>query len=228
MSEFREIWAQAIQAGQEMTLTPAAGDRPFEKLLKGRARDGMVFYERGEAYEYLNKLESAERDYAKAERLLPLEHWKEVARRSLLRVRYKHSRAGVGPGAHLQWDAFHDVHTLPRLQHKLRVRALSALARIDSEVDSALTDLRSCLEEVLVEQLQTVPRAEWSYELTFREKTGVLQSRRGVPNTVARDMQLLWRIGNKAAHPDGSVERRDADSAIKCFVRVLRHFYAGR
>ena len=224
MSSFREIWREAIGSGQEMMLKPQSAKQRFDQLLSKHGQDGMIFYERGEAAEYLGDVKSAERDYSKAVRLLPLEHWRVVARRSLARVRHELDPTNPGPGKDLQWDAFHDVHGVPRAPDKVRVRALSALARIDSEVDSALMDLRSCLEEVVVDQLRSVSRRDWPK--TLEEKIELLKSHEIAPSDIVKDMHQVRQIGNKGAHTDRTIERRDIDSAISTFVRVLRHFYA--
>lgn len=220
MSKFRDIWAQAILAGQQMMRNPQLGDRPFGQLLSKYPQDGMIFYERGEAFEYLNELERAERDYAEAERLLPLPHWKLVARRALARVQGSRCPEDIRAGEQsLQWKAFHDVHAVPHAPHKVRVRALSALARIDSELRSALTDLRSCLEELVVCRLR---RAHTVLPSDLEGKIRLAELSRIAPANIVENMHQLRQIGNSATHTGGTLESRDVDSAIRALVLILR------
>jgi tetratricopeptide (TPR) repeat protein len=128
MSLFRKVWAEAIAANQELALNRSRGEAQFQHLLEKCPDDGMVYYERGEAYEYLKDFEKAESDYRIAESLFPLKHWKAIAREGLARVQYqKQSPAGQPrPPKDTQTAIIHRIHTVPQLPHEMRVDALSA------------------------------------------------------------------------------------------------------
>ncbi len=222
MSTFRRIWSSAILAGQQMALDPQVGDRPFEILLQKHPSDGMVLYERGEAFEYLGAWDRAEHDYEEAEQLLILPQWKAVARRAQARVcSRRHSPAASTRDESLQWSAFHLVHAAPRAPHKLRVRAISALARIDSEPESGVADLRSCLEELVVATYRrSAPAVPPPRDL--EEKIRMLGLLRIAGTEIIGDMHLLRRIGNKGAHADAVLDPGEIESAVRAFISLLK------
>jgi hypothetical protein len=86
MSEYRRIWVEAIKANQRMLLNRSAGAEDFERLLARHPADGMLFLERGEAFEWLKLLDEADADYRQAEVRLTSPHWKEVARLAQRRI----------------------------------------------------------------------------------------------------------------------------------------------
>src|SRR5688572_12300748 len=90
MTTHRQYWIDAIKANGDMALNPRKGKRAFESLIaETGGEDGMIFYERGEAHEYLQELDNALEDYDKAEAKMPLSSWKEVARIGQLRIKGK-------------------------------------------------------------------------------------------------------------------------------------------
>jgi hypothetical protein len=114
-----------------------AGTRQFEKLFALHPDDGMIFYERAEAFEHLGLLNDAEADYKRAERFLTSPHWKDVARLAVVRVdrcRIKSADRSCGVP---QWDLFHRVHGVREVPHAIRKRALSAISRAATEPESA-------------------------------------------------------------------------------------------
>ena len=70
MSDYRRIWVEAIQANQRMVIERFEGAAQFERLLAKHPNDGMLFLERGEAFEHLRLLDEAEADYTQAEACL--------------------------------------------------------------------------------------------------------------------------------------------------------------
>ena len=85
MPEPRNIWMQAIRASQELALDKRKGESVFIQLLHTNPKDGMIYYERGEAYEYLGEYSLAESDYTAASEFffqnigarLHVKHWQE-------------------------------------------------------------------------------------------------------------------------------------------------------
>jgi hypothetical protein len=198
-----------------MVLDPRLGEHAFDELLSKHPEDGMVFYERGEAFEYLGDLQRARQDYERAEQLILMPQWKAVVRRALQRVTIPESFKT----APAQWIASHAVHLVPEAPHKLRVMALSALARIDSE-QSAVGDLRTCLEEMVDDLCRTFapeipPREELEVQIRM------LRGLRVAPEDVVDAMDLLRRIGNKGVHPGHTLEPQQVDDAIRSFIQVL-------
>src|SRR3989442_2283790 len=122
MSNYRRIWAEAIRANQSLALNRDDGTSMFEQLVRRHPEDGMIFYERGEAFEHLGFLDQAEQDFTEAARLLTSPHWKDVARLALHRIGRKRSADTKGRVVSVgtpQWDAFHRVHGLPQLPHDM-------------------------------------------------------------------------------------------------------------
>ncbi len=93
-----------------MALDPRLGEHAFDELLRRHPEDGMVFYERGEAFEYLGDIQRARQDYERAEQFILMPQWKAVVRRALQRVTIPESFKT----APAQWIASHAVHLVPR------------------------------------------------------------------------------------------------------------------
>ncbi len=223
MSQFREIWVKAIRANKELALGRPGAEREFDRLMREYPDDGMVFYERGEAFEYRHEVGRAEADYAAAERLFLVPHWQVVARMGRSRLhqqqqKFRESRMSQEPMT--QWEAFHRVHTVPQAPHELRVHALSAIQRIDSEPGSAATDLRRCLEEVVQTKLNRMQhRPSGSFDLVA--KIDFLKTAGAAPPHIAVRMHRLRQDGNQGAHGSAGRPQRTLNAILADFVAVL-------
>jgi len=79
MSKWRNIWHDAVDANSEMMNDTDSGLIEFYQLLKDHPDDGMIYYERAEAYEYLGQKTEALKDYQIAKDKLPRAKWNKLA-----------------------------------------------------------------------------------------------------------------------------------------------------
>jgi tetratricopeptide (TPR) repeat protein len=89
MSNWNEITRSASDAQKIMVGNKADGEEEFERLLRYYPNDGMIYYQRGQGFEYHEEYEKAARDLEKAEILFPMAKYKIMAREALERVREK-------------------------------------------------------------------------------------------------------------------------------------------
>jgi len=227
MSVFRDIWAKAILASQELALNRAKGEAAFGKLLETYPNDGMVYYEWGEAYEYLKLFDLAESSYKAAEEFFPIPHWKAVAREGLARVRHKKQSPRAELSKENLWTIFHRIHAVPQIPHKVRVDALSAIARFDSEPHVTAAQLRSCLEELVITLLD---KAHISYAdaKTLESRIALLESLGIVSPSVATRMDKVRDLGNKGTHPEKRRKHVNFRPIISDFADVIEAIGASR
>jgi len=217
MSEWRRIWAKAIRANQKMCMNLEEGEKSFAELLRKHPDDGMILYSRGEGYERLRMWAQALSDYSEAARLMPAPHWKDVARAAADRVRCEMTNLRT-PAASLVWTAFHRVYGAYRAPHRVRVEALSAITRFDSESASAAASLRNCLQEVVRELL-----GRFGADVAIRDDKELVKqiewlSENGkVSSDVGALMGRVRRIGNKATHGKGA----EFEAVLRDFPEIL-------
>lgn len=89
MSNWRLIMNRAEVAKDKMFLDLDEGKTIFQDLFDEFGSDGMIFLERGQAYEHHNLFTEAADDYEMAQSLFPMQSWKETAANHLLRVNKK-------------------------------------------------------------------------------------------------------------------------------------------
>ncbi len=78
--------AKAEEAKSIMIGDIEEGKIKFESLLAEYPTDGMVYFKRGEAYEYHGAIQKAESDYQQAYKLFPMTEWKNRASERISRV----------------------------------------------------------------------------------------------------------------------------------------------
>ena len=86
MSEWGPIMKDAEEAKSIMIGDIEEGEIKFESLLAEYPTDGMVYFKRGEAYEYHGEIQKAKSDYQKAYKLFPQTKWKNIALEGISRV----------------------------------------------------------------------------------------------------------------------------------------------
>ena len=201
MSEWRTIWKKAIRANQELELNRPSGEAAFQRLLKAHPGDGIVYYERAEAYEYIGQLDLVEADYTMAEGRLVLPHWKKAAREGLVRIRHRRQSpaATTRPQQRDLWALVHCMHAFPGLPPEVRVDAILAIVRADSEPHASATELRTCLER-LVGPLLRDPLTGSQYAGTLSNGIQQLKRRGMVPPSEGDRMAHVLEEGNAGAH----------------------------
>jgi len=83
------IMNQSENAKNKMYTDIEEGENQFKRLLNQFGDDGMIYLERGRAYEYHEFFDKAAHDYKFALSLFPMQSWKETASNHLSRVEQK-------------------------------------------------------------------------------------------------------------------------------------------
>ena len=86
MSRWREIMAEAEEAKSIMIRNLEEGEIKFKSLLAEYPTDGMVYFKRGEAYEYHGEIKKAKSDYQQAHELFPMPEWQNRASEGISKV----------------------------------------------------------------------------------------------------------------------------------------------
>lgn len=86
MSRWGPIMAEAEEAKSIMIRNLEEGEIKFKSLLAEYPTDGMVYFKRGEAYEYHGEIKKAKSDYQQAYKLFPMTEWKNGALEGISRV----------------------------------------------------------------------------------------------------------------------------------------------
>jgi tetratricopeptide (TPR) repeat protein len=222
MSTWRKIWTEAISANHELCLNRSKGESAFRRLLEAHPDDGMIYYERAEAYEYLNELDAAEADYKTAEKYFPVMHWKTVAREGIARIQLKKQAAKAASTLpnDTQWGIFHRVHAVPQIPHEIRVDALSAIARFDSEPHIAAAQLRLCLEQLVVALLEKI-HVDYSDAGTLEKRIALLDSLEVIPSPIVLQMDRLRDLGNKGIHAEKRKRPVNFSPCMSAFADIV-------
>jgi len=145
---YREIWYLSLKANQMMVKNNDVSATAFIELLEKFPNDGMLYYERGEAFESLRDYQKAKKDYELALMYFPNPKWKNVAYEGLKRTQNKITPTNKMHRLNLdmRWNYFHFVHNFIYIPHIMRVFVLSALERYDEEEKLLSTgEFRICL-----------------------------------------------------------------------------------
>jgi tetratricopeptide (TPR) repeat protein len=204
-SRWRCITDRAIKARELMMRDREQGEAEFERLLSRYGEDGMILYQRGRAYESLHSYERAHHDYAQAERLFPMQEWKDRARTARERV------AKILEERHAQenWldSAFTALGTwcseLGDLPDSLRQEVDLALRDALEAPQQAAVALRRCLEGLLDLDAPERGRVSQSNE-DLSTRVRALDA----PDAIVSHMHCVRIMGNIGAHP-GELTSKD-------------------
>lgn len=86
-TDWRYVASEVRKAGELLRRNRQEGEARFEEILSDYPDDGMVYLERGRARGATGNKNGAEQDLVKAQRLLPLPKYKELAGQELRRLR---------------------------------------------------------------------------------------------------------------------------------------------
>lgn len=86
MSNWREIMTSAQETKEQLIKERALGEKAFDELLKRFPCEGMVYFKRGEAWDFTDQPELALCDYKRAVRLFRMENWRKRAKAAIERV----------------------------------------------------------------------------------------------------------------------------------------------
>jgi hypothetical protein len=228
MSEWRMIWIEALSANRKLLNNLDEGGNEFDDLLVKYNSDGMVFYERAEAYELLEdrkKLEdykNALLNYERAFENFPVDHWKNLAKLGINRILEKlDGKKDIDPND--QWSIFHRIHALQEIDLITVFDSLVAITLYDSEPHETALLLRCCLESIVLLLLPDIgdedkDKGLWVlinlleenyYERIVKIDTGIISK-----------MHKVRRIGNKAAHPKDRLVYKSFPECAQPFIEV--------
>ena len=219
METWSEIWRGAIGNYCEAVTTrdPIAA---FAELLAQYRADPMVFYERGEAFEYCGQFQAAIADYERATGF-PAPQWKLVATHALERART--GKPDVSDERRYRAEALHRVHGFPALGLERMYAALSGIHGAGTQPKQTLAALRGVLES-LVEGLLEGHGLPADREL--KRRTSLLAEERVVSNKVRGMMDRLWDQCNALHH--GAELRHDIHETIELFLQLLAELSRAR
>ncbi len=239
MSTWREIWKKSLEANSLMFFNEEAGLKQFDNLFedykdkKTGKKDGMIFYARAEAYELQEKNELAMKDFKEAEKLFPVDHWKEVASKSCQRIKLNKSAEEAykqDDFIEYLWFVFQKVYEFVYLDDFVRYVCLSAISRASSEWPLSLIDFRTVLELQVNSLLAKNNRdsTDLNYAIDNLISHNIVND-----DSIIKKMHIIRKNGNEATHDVKNIrdihkmsikEAKEELKKIKCFYSVLEFF----
>jgi hypothetical protein len=214
MRPLRPIFEQAKQAKETLIQDRAKGEELFRELVEGtRGMDGMVYYQRGLAYEAMEELELALADYHKALRFIintKNVDWRQKVRDAIARVE------------HQLRDSFQ--LSLPTIPEPSIAKIFKEAMDSRLEAREALAACRSVLEGVVDYAIKTsklpVPsRTDLSEKIRMLKDSGL------VSTTLKSHMDTIRVLGNSAVHRE-PVSPGDAEVSRKALEAVVRGIFS--
>lgn len=93
-----DVTRRAHEAARTLRVDRVRGEREFQRLLQEFPNDGMVYFQRAQAFEGVGALDDAVADYSRAASLLKYPSWISKARESANRLRQQyHQVPGAAP-----------------------------------------------------------------------------------------------------------------------------------
>lgn len=223
MSIWREIWKKSLSANRIMGKDEEKGLNEFHNLTEEFGEDGMIHYAKAAAWEYRNNIPMALEEYKKAQELFPVAHWKDVAKKSIMRLERRQSLEtffNMNDFNDLLVYTFQKVYDYVYLDDLVRYVCLSAISRASSEWPLSLIDFRTILE---LQIKQSFPELTHDGDMSLIDLINALYGRRIINNSISAAMHQIRRAGNNATH---RMETNDNDSIknIKQFLLVLDFF----
>ncbi len=223
MSIWREIWKESLSANRIMGKDEEEGLIEFHNLTEEFGEDGMIHYAKAAAWEYRNNIPMALEEYKKAQELFPVAHWKDVAKKSIMRLENRQSLKtffNMNDFNDLLDYTFQKVYEYVNLDDLVRYVCLSAISRGSSEWPLSLIDFRTILE---LQIKQTFPEITQNYFVDLKNLIDELKSRKIINYEICSAMHMIRIAGNKATHRMETDDDNDIKN-IKQFLLVLDFF----
>lgn len=223
MSIWREIWKESLKANRIMAEDEEKGLHEFHDLIKKFGEDGMIHYAKAAAWEYRNNIPAALQEYKKAQELFPVAHWKDVARKSIMRLETEQSLEtffNMSDFNDLLNYTFQKVYEYVYLDDLVRYVCLSAISRASSEWPLSLIDFRTILE---LQIKQSFPELTHDGDMSLIDLINALYRRRNINNSISTAMHQIRRAGNNATHRM-ETNHNDNIKNIKQFLLILDFF----
>lgn len=213
MLSFRERWELAKQAKETLEKDRPHGEKEFEDLLDEYPRDGMIWFQRGQAYEDIEEYELALADYHKALRFIintKNVDWKQKVRDAIARVEQQLR------------DSFQ--LSLPKIPDPSLAEVFRKALDTQLEAREALAVCRSVLEGVVDYTIKTSkipvpPRTDLSEKIRMLKDSGMVSS------TLKSHMDTIRVLGNSAVHRE-PVSPGDAEVSRKALEAVVRGVFS--
>lgn len=222
---YREIWHAALKAQQEMVLGKDNSGKSFNNLFKRHPNDGMLFYERAEAYECLENISKAKNNYELALLYFPNPKWKKVAYEGLKRIQNTKRNLGKKGEIDLRWNYFHQVNSYVYIPHEIRSFSLSSLERFSEEKRLAIGELRICLEKVVYNLSKKYKTIHPGYFKTIdiAGKLDDLKNKGCIGFEFCVMMNRCWRDMGEIIHPIKYINITDEfyEKILKSFIEIL-------
>lgn len=205
---WKQIMELAAEAGQKLKIDRKAGEGEFEKLLSVYPKDGMVYFQRGVAYESIKEFALAKSDYKVAKQYFPLDRWQWEAQNALDRLVEKTAEGGTLS------EARRHINHLERIDAFLKQKTLDALAH----PASAANKIRTCLEIFL----KKLPKIYYRYQESTPPLSWIQNlNRELVPEIIISHMNTIKHVGGPGSHDTPRLELIDIFPSITAFVAVL-------
>ena len=230
MSTWRDIWKDSLVANREMSLRQNNDESAFADLAttyEKEKKDGMIRYAYAEALEYRNEKQRALKEYIAARDLFPVQHWKDVASKTIERVSKNQSADEFfdkNDFTSYLWYTFQKVYEFVYLDDFVRYVCLSAISRADSEWPLSLVDFRSVLE---LQIKTTFPKIVKPYienkSFSLSSIINELKEKRIIDEDIASAMHKIRIAGNAATHEMKTYDKDDFDN-LSNLLKILLFF----
>ena len=222
---FREIWHKAIKTNQKMVLSKDNSGMPFDNLFMKHPNDGMLFYERAEAYECLGDFDKAKNDYVMALFHFPNPKWKNVAYEGLIRIQNVTGNQKKRRKLDRRWNYFHRVHGFVYIPHNIRIFVLSALERYEEEKRLSIGELRICIEILtrnILSKYQMINFTQYQ-DILFCNKIDTLYKEKHIDIELCKLFKKCWFEMGKIIHPIKYeiISEENYEMVLNSFLRIL-------
>jgi tetratricopeptide (TPR) repeat protein len=222
---YREIWYLALKLNQKMVLHNDISGKYFDDLFIKYPNDGMLFYERAEAYECLGLMDKAKNDYEKALFYFPNPKWKKVAYEGLKRIQNRYGSQMKKGEIDQKWNFFHQVNSFVYVPHEIRSFSLSSLERFGEEKRLAIGELRICLEMVVYNLSKKNKTIHKGYHSSpdIAGKLNDLKEKGSIGFEISVMMNRCWLDMGEIIHPVMYTNITDEfyEKILKSFIGIL-------
>ena len=212
---FKQIMEMAADARQTLIANRVQGEQAFAKLLTLFPDDGMIFFQRANAYETIGEFKLAKIDYEAAKRLFPLERWQHLAQEAMARIDQEFAAGGTIA------EARRRISSLNNVDARLKRDSLVAIEKAIAEPANTTAEIRRC-SETLVNQIMGKRRITSTGNLDSDIQS--LKDQGIIPEIVANHLHTIRVLGNRALHPkigEAPLQSSDVYPSVTALVAIL-------
>lgn len=205
-----EITRRAKDARTVMEQNREEGEVIFERLLVESKHDAIVYFERAFAWQYLDELELAYRDFQTAAERFPMAKWKKIARDHASRIAGQLGPAKTSSTSNETW-----TNNLPQnLLHEIQ-KTFNDL--LEEPITGCLRARHLLGELVRLFEPGNPRQAPASMSTLFEQIDHLKES---LPKTLISQMHYIRVCGNEVAQ-GGAVTPQDAKVVLEALKAVL-------